>query len=196
MSFLILRNPVAEDFVISHGITVLSDRITGVAFNRVNSAVFHFLNNSCMVGLSVLSGFVVPIEEDDHTRRRLGAVIQPLPAPLKPVHTVDAACVFGNHSGVDITSCRLSPNGDACWYIHIPFPCGESFTAKKESHRSPRSRLRSLVRNVTSLKWSASRIPVLVSSSLPSSSSPSSSSLLPLVSRYTSNSAPVSLLSG
>lgn len=72
--FLILRNPVAEDFVISHGIAVLSDRITGVAFNRVNSAVFHFLNNSCMVGLSVLSGFVVPIEEDDHTRRRLGAV--------------------------------------------------------------------------------------------------------------------------
>lgn len=44
------RRTIAEYLIISNRIAVLTNRIPGVALDRVNSAVFHLLNDTRMVG--------------------------------------------------------------------------------------------------------------------------------------------------
>lgn len=48
------------------------------------------------------------------------------------------------HHTVEDTGIVLGEEHDACWYIHVPFPCGELQTSKKTIHRPSRSRLRPL----------------------------------------------------
>ena len=50
--FLIRRTPKSPDFQIPHGIAVLADGIIGVALNRINSSVLHFLDNANMIGVA------------------------------------------------------------------------------------------------------------------------------------------------
>ena len=52
--------------MIPHRIAPLAAAIRGVALDGVNSAVFHFFHDSYMVGISVLSIFIIPVEEDNH----------------------------------------------------------------------------------------------------------------------------------
>ena len=42
--------------------------------------------------------------------------------------------------------------GDSCWYNYIPFPCGESGTGEKRTHRSSRSREYRFAWNSTPVK--------------------------------------------
>ena len=88
-----------------HGILVLSAAIAGIALDGIDNAVFAFLHDADMIGLTVLragAAFVVPIEEDDHAGRGLHRVICPLPTLPEPLDTVDAACELGNDTGIAI----------------------------------------------------------------------------------------------
>ena len=73
-----------------------------------------------MVGLSVLGtgGAIrgIPIEEDNHARCRLNAVVRPLSTVFEPLDAVHAACEPGNEHY--LTLARLFYLLD----MHIPYP--------------------------------------------------------------------------
>ncbi len=52
--FLILRHTVPKNLVMSHGIVIFSAAIAGIALHGVNDTVLNFLNDTNMVGFSVL----------------------------------------------------------------------------------------------------------------------------------------------
>lgn len=104
---LILRNTVSKNLIMSHGILVLSAAIAGITLDGVDDAVFAFLYDADMIGLPILrtgAAFIVPIEENNLTRRRFKAAVLPLPTIFEPLDTVDAACEFRNNAAVDISS--------------------------------------------------------------------------------------------
>ena len=89
-----------------------SAAIAGVALDGINNAVFDFLDDADMIGLTVLrtgAALVVPIEEDDHAGRRLHRVICPLPTLPEPLDAVDTACELGNDTGVNIAALISTP---------------------------------------------------------------------------------------
>ena len=51
---LVVRNSVSEDFVVTYAVLVYPTAITGVSLNGINDTVFYFLNNTGVVGLSIL----------------------------------------------------------------------------------------------------------------------------------------------
>ena len=51
---LVVRNSVSENFVVTYAVLVYPTAITGVSLNGINDTVFDFLNNTGVVGLSVL----------------------------------------------------------------------------------------------------------------------------------------------
>lgn len=60
---------VAENLIMPRWILIDAAAIAGVALDGVDNAVFDFLDNTDMIGLTVLragAAFVVPIEEDNH----------------------------------------------------------------------------------------------------------------------------------
>ena len=88
--FLILRHSVSEDFVVTYAVLVYPTAITGVSLNGINDTVFYFLNNTGVVGLSVLrtgAAYVIPIEENDHSGDRLGRAVYPLSTIFKPLYS-------------------------------------------------------------------------------------------------------------
>lgn len=103
--FLIGRDTVAENFIIAERIIPSVAAIASVAFNGVNSAVFHLFHDTHMIGKSVLwaGGTIwrVPIKEDNHTRRRLCAVVSPLSTIFEPLNAIDTACKFRDDTIVD-----------------------------------------------------------------------------------------------
>ena len=52
--FSILRHTVPKNLIIPYGIVILSAAIAGIALYGVNCAVLDFLNDTHMVGFSVL----------------------------------------------------------------------------------------------------------------------------------------------
>ena len=48
-TLLILRDSVAENFIISNQITILTNRIVRITLNCIDSSVFYFLDNTCMI---------------------------------------------------------------------------------------------------------------------------------------------------
>ena len=96
----------------SHGVLVLSAAIAGIALDGVDNAVFAFLHDADMIGLTILrigTALVVPIEENDLTRRRFKAAVLPLSTVFEPLHPVDATCKFRYHAAVDIAALVGTP---------------------------------------------------------------------------------------
>ena len=60
---------ISENFIIANRVLIDAAAIAGVAPDGVDNAVFDFLDDANMIGLTVLragAAFVVPIEEDNH----------------------------------------------------------------------------------------------------------------------------------
>ena len=93
------RHPISENFIIANRVLIDAAAIAGVALDGVDNAVFDFLDDTDMVGLTVLragAALVVPIEEDNHAGRGLHGVIRPLPTLPEPLDTVDTTCELRN----------------------------------------------------------------------------------------------------
>ena len=109
---LVVRNSVSEDFIVTYAVLVYSAAIAGVALNGIDDTVLDLLDNTGVVGLSVLrtgAAYVIPIEENDHSGDRLGRAVYPLPTIFEPLDTVYTARIFRNNPGVDIAALIGAP---------------------------------------------------------------------------------------
>lgn len=107
---------ISENFIIANRVLIDAAAIAGVTLDGIDDAVFDFLNDTDMVGLTVLragTALVVPIEEDDHAGRGLHGVIRPLPTLPEPLDTVDTTCELRNDTGVDIAAFICTPADEA-----------------------------------------------------------------------------------
>ena len=112
---------VTENFIITNRILIDAAAIAGVALDGVDDAVFYLLDDTDMIGLTVLrarAALIIPIEEDDHAGRGLHGVIRPLPTLPEPLDTVDTACKLGNDTGVDIAAFVCAPADEAGTPLH------------------------------------------------------------------------------
>ena len=94
-----------------HRVLIDPAAIAGVTLDGVDDAVFDLLDDTDMIGLTVLQAgvaLVVPIEEDDHAGRGLHGVIRPLPTLPEPLDAVDTSGELGNDTGVDIATIVLA----------------------------------------------------------------------------------------
>ena len=109
---LVVRNSVSEDFVVTYAVLVYPTAIAGVSLNGINDTVFDFLNNTGVVGLSVLRTrrtLVIPIKENNHSGDRLGRTVDPLSSIFEPLDAVHAACIFWYNPGVNIAALIGTP---------------------------------------------------------------------------------------
>lgn len=98
---------ISENFIIANRVLIDAAAITGVALDGVDDAVFDLLDNTDMIGLTVLRAgatLIIPIEEDNHAGRGFHGVIRPLPTLPEPLDAVDTACELRNDTGVDIAA--------------------------------------------------------------------------------------------
>lgn len=112
---------VAENFIIANRVLIDAAAIAGVALDGVDNAVFDLLNDTDMIGLTVLrarAALVIPIEEDNHTGCRFDIIIRPLPTLPEPLDTVDTACELRNDTGVDIAAFVCAPADEAGAPLH------------------------------------------------------------------------------
>ena len=112
---------ISENFIIANRVLIDAAAIAGVALDGVDNTVFDLLDDTDMVGLTVLqtgAAFVVPIEEDDHAGRGLHGVIRPLPTLPEPLDTVDTACELRNNAAVDIAALIRTPRYKAGAPLH------------------------------------------------------------------------------
>lgn len=96
---------ISENFIIANRVLIDAAAVAGVAFNGVDDAVFDLLDDTDMIGLTVLRAgvaLIIPIEEDNHAGRGLHGVIRPLPTLPEPLDTVDTARELRNNADVDI----------------------------------------------------------------------------------------------
>lgn len=113
--------PVAENFIMANRVLINAAAIAGVALDGVDDAVFDFLDNTDMVGLTVLwagAALIIPIEEDNHAGRGLHGVIRPLPTLPEPLDTVDTSCELWNDTSVDIAAFVCAPADEAGAPLH------------------------------------------------------------------------------
>lgn len=107
---------VAENFIMANRVLIDATAIAGVALDGVDNAVFDLLDDTDMIGLTVLwagAALVVPIEEDNHAGRGLHGIIRPLASIPEPLDTVDTACELRNDTGVDIAAFICTPADEA-----------------------------------------------------------------------------------
>ena len=119
--YLVGDYAVAEDFIMPCWILIDAAAIAGVTLDGVDNAVFDLLDDTDMVGLTVLQAgvaLVVPIEEDDHAGRGLHGVIRPLPTLPEPLDAVDTSGELGNDTGVDIAAFVRAPADEAGAPLH------------------------------------------------------------------------------
>ena len=105
----------------SNRILTLSAAITGIALNGVDNAVFAFLHDTDMIGLTILRtgrALIIPIEENDLTGRRFKAAVLPLATILEPLHAVDTGRKFRNNTAVDIAAFIGTPGNKAGAPLH------------------------------------------------------------------------------
>lgn len=112
---------ISENFIRANRVLIDAAAVAGVALDGVDNAVFDFLDDTDMIGLTVLragAALVVPIEEDDHAGRGLHGVIRPLPTLPEPLDAVDTACELRNDTGVDIAAFVRTPADEAGAPLH------------------------------------------------------------------------------
>lgn len=112
---------ISENFIIASRVLIDAAAVAGVALDGVDDAVFNFLDDTDMIGLTILwagAALVVPIEEDNHAGRGLHGVIRPLPTLPEPLDTVDTACELRNDTGVDIAAFVCAPADEAGAPLH------------------------------------------------------------------------------
>lgn len=105
----------------TYAVLVYPTAIAGVALDGVDNAVFDLLDDTDMIGLTVLrarAALIIPIEEDDHAGRGLHGVIRPLPTLPEPLDTVNTACELRNNAGVDIAAFVRTPADEAGAPLH------------------------------------------------------------------------------
>lgn len=119
--FLLGRYPIPENFIIANQVLIDAAAIAGVALDGVDNTVFDLLDDTDMIGLTVLwagAALVVPIEEDNHAGRGLHGVIRPLPTLPEPLDTVDTTCELRNDTGVDIAAFVCAPADETGAPLH------------------------------------------------------------------------------
>ena len=105
----------------TYAVLVYPTAIAGVALDGVDNAVFDFLDDTDMIGLTVLrtgAAPVIPIEKDNHAGRGLHGVIRPLPTLPEPLDTVDTACELRNDTSVDIAAFVCAPADETGAPLH------------------------------------------------------------------------------
>ena len=112
---------ISENFIMTNRVLIDAAAIAGVALDGVDNAVFDLLDDTDMIGLTVLragAALIIPIEEDDHAGRGLHGVIRPLPTLPEPLDAVDTACELRNDTGVDIAAFVRTPADEAGAPLH------------------------------------------------------------------------------
>ena len=121
MFCLVGNYAVTENFIIANRILIDAAAIAGVALDGVDDAVFDLLDDTDMIGLTVLRAgvaLIIPIEEDNHAGRGLHGVIRPLPTLPEPLDTVDTTCELRNDTGVDIAAFVCAPADETGAPLH------------------------------------------------------------------------------
>lgn len=112
---------ISENFIIANRVLIDAAAIAGVALDGVDNAVFDLLDDTDMIGLTVLrarAALIIPVEEDDHAGRGLHRVICPLPMLPEPLDAVDTSGELGNDTGVDIAAFVRTPADEAGAPLH------------------------------------------------------------------------------
>jgi len=112
---------VAENFIMANRVLIDAAAIAGVALDGVDNAVFDLLDDTDMIGLTVLrarAALIIPVEEDDHAGRGLHRVVCPLPTLPEPLDAVDTSGELGNDTGVDIAAFVRTPADEAGAPLH------------------------------------------------------------------------------
>lgn len=112
---------ISENFIIAKRVLIDAAAIAGVALDGVDNAVFDFLDDANMIGLTVLragAALVVPIEEDNHAGRGLHGVIRPLSTLLEPLDTIDTSCELRNDTDIDVSAFICAPTDEAGTPLH------------------------------------------------------------------------------
>lgn len=112
---------VAENFIIANRVLIDAAAVAGVALDGVDNAVFDFLDDTDMIGLTVLwagAALIIPIEEDDHAGRGLHGVIRPLPTLPEPLDTIDTSCELRNDADIDVSAFICTPADEAGTPLH------------------------------------------------------------------------------
>lgn len=105
----------------TYAVLVYPTAITGVSLNGINDTVFDFLDNTGVVGLSILRTrrtLVIPIKENNHSGDRLGRAVYPLSTIFEPLDAVDTSGELGNDTGVDIAAFVRTPADEAGAPLH------------------------------------------------------------------------------
>lgn len=112
---------ISENFIIANRVLIDAAAIAGVSLDGVDDAVFNFLDDTDMVGLTILRAgpaLIIPAKEDNHPGRGLHGVIRPLPTLPEPLDTVDTAGELRNDTGVDIAAFVCAPADEAGAPLH------------------------------------------------------------------------------
>ena len=112
---------ISENFIIANRVLIDAAAVAGVALDGVDNAVFDFLDDTDMIGLTVLwagAALIIPIEEDNHARRGLHGIIRPLDSIPEPLDAVDTSGELGNDTGVDIAAFVRTPADEAGAPLH------------------------------------------------------------------------------
>ena len=112
---------ISENFIIANRVLIDAAAIAGVALDGVDNTVFDLLDDTDMIGLTVLrarAALIIPVEEDDHAGRGLHRVICPLPTLPEPLDAVDTSGELGNDTGVDIAAFVRTPADEAGAPLH------------------------------------------------------------------------------
>lgn len=112
---------ISENFVIANRVLIDAAAISGVALDGVDNAVFDFLDDTDMIGLTVLRAgatLVIPIEEDNHARRGLHGIIRPLASIPEPLDAVDTAGELRNDADIDVSAFICAPTDEAGTPLH------------------------------------------------------------------------------
>lgn len=112
---------ISENFIIANRVLIDAAAIAGVALDGVDNTVFDLLDDTDMVGLTILragAALVVPIEEDNHAGRGLHGVIRPLSTLPEPLDTIDTSCELRNDTDIDVSAFICTPADEAGAPLH------------------------------------------------------------------------------
>ena len=111
------QNTIFEYLILPNRSALSLTLIVPITLYSIDITVFNFPDDSNVICLSVKSVFR-PIIEDNHSRRRLGRTVKPLPTLLKPIYTSGSSCVFWNNIYVNITASIGTPRNKTAAPLH------------------------------------------------------------------------------
>ena len=112
---------ISENFIIAKRVLIDAAAVAGVALDGVDDAVFDLLDDTDMIGLTVLRAgvaLVVPIEEDNQAGRGLHGIIRPLAAIPEPLDAIDTARELRNDADIDVSAFVCAPADEAGAPLH------------------------------------------------------------------------------